>query len=71
MPRWRFALAALSVLLMQLSRAYLDHTFERPLWTGVFMPLGALLTIALFINSAIRAGSGKAVWKGRVISRAP
>ena len=66
-----FALAALSVLLMQLSRAYLDHTFERPLWTGVFMPLGALLTIALFINSAIRAGSGKAVWKGRVISRAP
>lgn len=60
--------AFVTVALMQLSRAYLDRTFERPLWTGVFMPLGALLTVALFWNSARRASAGKAVWKGRVIS---
>lgn len=53
------------VLTMQLARAYLDHTFERPLRYGVLMPFGAALTMGLFINSGLKAKT--ATWKGRTI----
>ncbi len=53
------------VLAMQIARIYLDITFERPLRYGLLMPIGAALTMALFINSGLRAKT--ATWKGRVV----
>lgn len=64
-PPWSWWALA-SVFTMQLARAWLDRTFERPLRYGLLMPLGAALTVALFVNSGLKAKT--ATWKGRTVA---
>lgn len=59
--------AAGTLLTMHTARAWLDRTFQQPLWTGLFMPLSAALTIGLFVSSGLRASKGTATWKGRTL----
>lgn len=54
--------------LMHLNRAYLDHSFGRPLRWGLTQGLAVAMVIALFVRSARKTRRGQATWKGRTIS---